>query len=204
MSRQILIACAVFVVFTILCGVCYPLLVTAIAEAAFPRQAGGSLVIVGGRVVGSELIAQDFADPRYFHPRPSAVQYQPLPSGATNAGPTSRLLAETAAIRRAKFLVDNGLPQETSVPVEMLCASGSGVDPHISLASALLQCDRVARSRRLDARQLDTLHALISLCTECIGGAGQGRGYINVLRLNLALEERTADLMEHPDAPDHQ
>jgi K+-transporting ATPase ATPase C chain len=189
MSRQILIACAVFVVFTILCGVCYPLLVTAIAEAAFPRQAGGSLVIVGGRVVGSELIAQDFADPRYFHPRPSAVQYQPLPSGATNAGPTSRRLTETAAIRHANFLVENGLPQETSVPVEMVCASGSGIDPHISREAAMLQCDRVARARGLDTLQLESLRSLIGRHTEYPWGADPGRGYINVFRLNLALEE---------------
>jgi potassium-transporting ATPase KdpC subunit len=189
MIRQILIASSVFAVFTILCGVCYPLLVTAIAAAAFPRQAGGSLVIVGGRVVGSELIAQDFADPRYFHPRPSAVQYQPLPSGATNAGPISRRLAEAAAIRSATFLVDNGLPRETTVPVEMVCASGSGIDPHISLGSALLQCDRVARARQLDSMQRETLRSLIDRCTEYSWGTDPGRGYINVFRLNLALAE---------------
>jgi potassium-transporting ATPase KdpC subunit len=189
MIRRILISCFVFTAFTLLCGVCYPIMITAIATAAFPREAGGSLVIVGSRVVGSELIAQDFVDPRYFHPRPSAVQYQPLPSGATNAGPTSRSLAEAAASRRSMFLSENGLPRGTSVPVEMLCASGSGIDPHISREAAMLQCDRVARARGLDTLQLESLRSLIDRHTEYSWGTDPGRGYINVFRLNLALTE---------------
>ena len=200
MRRQILVCCLVFTVFTLLCGVCYTFLVTAIATAAFPRQAGGSLVIIGGRVVGSSLIAQEFSDPRHFHPRPSAVQYQPLPSGATNAGPTNRRLREAAAIRQTMFLGENGLPQETSVPVEMLTASGSGIDPHISHTSAMLQCDRVARARGLDTLQLESLRSLIDRYTEYPWGTDLRRGYINVFRLNLALTEARTDPSTNPES----
>jgi K+-transporting ATPase ATPase C chain len=175
-------------VFTILCGGLYPLLVTLIAQGCFHARADGSLLRMQGRVVGSSLLAQSFDAPGYFRPRPSACGYSTLPSAAGNLAPTSAALRDSIEQRRLRFLKENGLGPETAVPVEMLCASGSGLDPHISPRAARLQAGRVAGERRLNAAQKRKLDDLILSSTESrqLGVLGEPR--INVLRLNFMLD----------------
>ena len=179
-------------VLTILTGVIYPLAITLMAQVAFPSQANGSLVTVDGEVVGSELIGQMPDDPRYFWSRPSAVGYMQGSSldslglsGATNYGSTNATLAEQFAAREAAFREANGIPQDTTVPTDMLYASGSGLDPHISPKAARLQIVRVAEARGLSE---DAVASLVEQFVEPpqLGFLGQPR--VNVLLLNLALE----------------
>jgi potassium-transporting ATPase KdpC subunit len=172
---------------TVLTGIAYPLLITGIGRLFFARKAEGSLIIVGGKTVGSELIAQRFGDPRYFWPRPSAVDYNPLPSGGSNLGPTSAGLKDSIMDRRSRFTATDGTP----VPLDLLCASGSGLDPHISPEAARYQLGRVAIARLLDNAQRTALLSLIDKYTETptIGILGQPR--INVLTLNLVLDSLT-------------
>jgi potassium-transporting ATPase KdpC subunit len=176
------------VVFTILCGGLYPLLVTLAARGFFHDRAGGSLLRIHGRVIGSSLLAQNSDGPGYFHERPSACGYSTLPSAASNLAPTSAALRDTIGQRRLRFLKENGLGPETVVPIEMLCASGSGLDPHISPRAARLQAGRVAERRRMSAVQKRRLDDLIVFLTESsqLGILGEAR--INVLRLNFMLD----------------
>jgi K+-transporting ATPase ATPase C chain len=165
-------------VFTLLTGVIYPLVVTGVVRVAFPKQAGGSLIMRDGRVVGSELLAQNCEDQRYFWPRPSAADYATVASGASNKGPTSADLAKSIAERRGKFGKD--------APADLLTASGSGLDPHISPEAAVFQVDRVAKARGVPREKIS---ALVSARVEPpqLGILGEPR--VNVLALNLALDE---------------
>jgi K+-transporting ATPase ATPase C chain len=179
-------------VLTILAGILYPLMMTLIAQVAFPSQANGSLIIVDGVAVGSALIGQSMNDPRYFWSRPSAVdtmQGSSLDalgsSGATNYGGTSALLAADVAAREMIFRAANIIPDEVAIPVEMLFASGSGLDPHISPEATRLQIDRVAVARSLER---EIVANLVETHVEApqLGILGQPR--VNVLLLNLALD----------------
>jgi K+-transporting ATPase ATPase C chain len=167
-----------------LTGIAYPLLITGVGRLFCARQAEGSLITVGGEVVGSGLIAQKFADPRYFRPRPSAVDFNPLPSGGSNLGPTSAGLKDSIMVRRSQFAAADDAP----IPADLLCASGSGLDPHISPEAAYYQFARVASARQLDQAHRTAFLSLIDKYTEVptIGILGQPR--VNVLRLNLALD----------------
>lgn len=173
-------------------GVLYPLSITLIAQALFPAQANGSLLVIDNQIVGSALIGQASDDLRYFWPRPSAVDYMQGSSpdalgssGATNLSSTSAELARAVAERAAAFRTAHNLPDDVAVPAEMLFASGSGLDPHISPTAARLQINRVAAARRLD-RQI--VAALVEQHVEVpqFGFLGQPR--VNVLLLNLALD----------------
>jgi K+-transporting ATPase ATPase C chain len=171
----------------ILCGV-YPLVVWGIGQAAFPRQANGSLVEVRGKVVGSALLAQNFNGPQYFHPRPSAagdVGYDGTSSGGSNLGPLSQKLTDQVKERVDKYRADNNLPGATLVPGDAVTASGSGLDPHISLRNAEIQAPRVAQARKLSA---DKVTRLIHELTEGPDLGFLGDPGVNVLRLNLALD----------------
>jgi K+-transporting ATPase ATPase C chain len=183
--KQLRPALAMLAILTLLTGILYPLVVTGIAQLAFPRQTNGSLVSVGESVVGSALLGQANAGPRYFQPRPSATGYDTLPSGGSNLAPTSLELAAAVAQRAADFRAANGLSADAAVPVEMLFASGSGLDPHISPNAARLQVGRVAAARGLDEA---TVAALVEEYVEGpqLGILGQPR--VNVLVLNLALD----------------
>ena len=186
-STQILPALAVTAVLMVITGVLYPGVVTAVAQLLFPRQANGSLVVVGGRVVGSALIGQRFAGARYFHPRPSAAGagYDDTLSGGTNLGPTSAKLADTLIARAVNSAVRLDGAVRGRVPSDLVTASASGLDPHISPASAALQVGRVARARGLAE---EVVRALVARHTvgRTFGVLGEPR--VNVLLLNLALD----------------
>jgi K+-transporting ATPase ATPase C chain len=180
---------AVLSLAVVLCGA-YPLAVWVLAQGLFPYEAGGSMVQRGGAIVGSALIAQNFRSPSYFHPRPSAAGeagYDGASSGGSNLGPLSRKLAESVKMRVDAYRAENGLPPGLPVPADAVTASGSGLDPHISVENALLQVPRVAQHRGLDRRVVDRF---IRENTEdrSLGILGEPR--VNVLKLNLALDRK--------------
>jgi len=180
---------AVLSLAVVLCGA-YPLAVWVLAQGLFPYEAGGSMVQRGGAIVGSELIAQNFSSPSYFHPRPSAAGeagYDGASSGGTNLGPLSRKLAESVKMRVDAYRAENGLPPDLPVPADAVTASGSGLDPHISVENALLQAPRVAHHRGGDRQAVGRL---IQANTEgrALGILGEPR--VNVLKLNLALDRK--------------
>lgn len=177
-----------FAALTLLTGTLYPLIVTLAAKAMFPRQASGSLISVNGRIVGSELLAQGFTNSVYFWPRPSAADYTTVPSGASNEGPTAGDLKSNVTGRAVAFREANGLNPDEPVPSDMLFASGSGLDPHISPEAARLQIERVAQARKFSAEQKRRLVALVKKSIEPpqLGFLGEPR--VNVLKLNLALD----------------
>jgi K+-transporting ATPase ATPase C chain len=171
----------------ILCGI-YPLVVWGIAQVAFPSQANGSLVEVQGKVVGSRLMAQAFSGAQYFHPRPSAAGdtgYDGTSSGGSNLGPLSQKLTDQVKERVASYRTENNLPAGTLIPADAVTASGSGLDPHISLKNAELQAARVGRARGLSP---DRMKQLIETAVDGPGLGFLGEPGVNVLRLNLALE----------------
>ena len=175
-----------FVLFSALLGLAYPYAITGIAQAVFHRQANGSLVSVNGQTVGSSLVGQDFSSPAYFHPRPSAVDYNAASSGGSNLGPSSAALATRVAGDMAKVRQENDLPVDAKIPVDAVTASGSGLDPHISPAYAELQVARVAKARGASE---DAVRSLVKQHTDgaLVGVAGEPR--VNVLELNIALDQ---------------
>lgn len=177
-----------FMSLTVLTGILYPLVMTGICEIAFPDKAHGSMVTQNGRETGSSLLGQQFSSSRYFHPRPSAVDYNPLPSSGSNWGPAADTLMKLVYVRERAFRLQNGLDSTTSVPAEMLFASASGLDPHISPESAYLQVDRIARARGWgeELRRQLTAHVAAHIEPRQLGVLGEPR--INVLLLNLDLD----------------
>jgi K+-transporting ATPase ATPase C chain len=188
MRRQLLPALLMVVVFTVITGIAYPLLITGVAQSAFQEAADGSLVEDGGAVVGSRWIGQLFAEREYFHPRPSAAGYAPGPgySYGSNWGPLNPDLEQSVSDLVAAYRETNGLDAATMVPVDAATASSSGLDPHISVANARLQAPRVAEVRGLD---LDQVLELVEAHTDGRGLGFLGEPGVNVLELNLALDE---------------
>ena len=175
--------------FTVLTGVAYPLAVTAVAKAAFPAQADGSLLVRDGQVVGSSLIGQAFSDPKHFWSRASGTSpmpYNGAASSGTNQGPTNPALKE-AVEGRIKALRDAGAPADARIPVDLVTASGSGLDPHISPAAAEFQVARVAKARAIPEARV---RELVAAHTEGRQWGFLGEPRVNVLELNLALERR--------------
>ncbi len=186
MWRQIIPAFRITLVFTLLTGLIYPPLVTGLCQLFFPYQANGSLIRVHGRVVGSALIGQRFTQPGYFHPRPSAAGngYDAAASGGSNLGPTSRNLVLRVKAAVARFRNHNP-DDHGAIPADLLTASGSGLDPDISLASAYAEAPRVAKARGIAlARLRQFIHAHAALPW----GGFLGEPRVNVLLLNLALD----------------
>jgi len=191
MRRQLLPALRIVIVFTVLLGLAYPILVTGVAQGLWNDKADGSLVKVDGKVVGSSLLGQSFTKAKYFHPRPSAAGdgYDAQASSASNLGPTNPTLIDNVKKAAAAYRKENGLPAGFSVPVDAVTSSGSGLDPGISVANARLQAPRVADARGLTKAQVtkaidDNTH------DRQLGVLGEK--YVNVLELNLALDKLTA------------
>ena len=209
MRRQLLPSVLMMVVFTLLLGVAFPLVITGIAQVVFPDQANGSTVSVNGKVVGSSLLGQTFTEAKYFHGRPTAAGAAATGSAATdpnndkksepfdptdlsqdvssgsNLGPTNPKLLVAVRARVAAYRKENGLGPRTKVPVDAVTASASGLDPHISIANARLQAARVARARGLTVARV---RELIDDHTDGRSLGFLGEPGVNVLELNIALD----------------
>ena len=183
------IAIKIFLVFTILTGVIYPLVVTGIAQVVFPHQANGSLILKDNKIIGSELIGQQSDSTIYFTSRPSAIGNNPLPSGGSNYGLTSKKLKDQFTERKNKFIAFNQLDKGVEVPSEMLFASASGLDPHISPEAAQLQINRIAKVRHFGLIQKRELITLVDKMSEAPQLACLGESRVNVLLLNIALDK---------------
>lgn len=187
-TRQLVPALLAVLVFTVICGVVYPLLSTAIGQIAFNHKVDGSLIERDGHVVGSELIGQTFTDPGYFHSRPSAAGdgYDGSASSGSNLGPTNPDLLDAVEQRAVAYRQENGLAADALVPVDAVTASGSGLDPDISVANARIQANRVASARGVD---LATVSKMIDEHTDGRQLGVLGEPGVNVVELNLALDE---------------
>ena len=190
MLKQLRPAIASFLVLSVITGLVYPFVVTGVAQAVFPRQANGSLIVKDGKVVGSALIGQPFDDPKYFWGRLSATSpfaYNAALSSGSNLGPTNRALIDEVKARiDALHAADPG--NIAPIPVDLVTSSGSGLDPHISIAAALYQVPRVARARGLGQ---DTVHAMVDHYTE-----GRQFGFLGEPRVNVLLLNRALDMVE--------
>lgn len=212
MRRQLLPALMMMVVFTVLLGIAYPLVVTGVSQAAFSDQANGSKLEVNGKVVGSKLLGQTFSEPKYFHGRPSAAgaaaagadavdpndERTTVPndpkdlsqdiSAGSNWGPTNPDLLAAVKDRAAEYRKENGLASDAEVPVDAVTASASGLDPHISVANARIQARRVARVRGIP---LPEVLRLVDDSTDGRSLGFLGEAGVNVLELNVALDRAT-------------
>jgi len=191
MLKEFNSAIRMLILMTVVLGVIYPLGMTGFAQVMFPEQANGSLIYKQGAVVGSKLIGQNFSSDHYFHGRPSAAGadgYDAASSAGSNLGPTSKKLLSSIAERGEQIRLENGLADNAIVPSDLVTASGSGLDPHITFAAAQIQAQRVAKARNLTEEQ--TL-ALIEKNAQNpqIGFLGERR--VNVVSLNLALDDVT-------------
>jgi K+-transporting ATPase ATPase C chain len=189
MWQQILPGIRIKLFMTILLGVLYPLAITGISQTLFPHQANGSLITAGGKVIGSELIGQNFSKPEYFQPRPSAAGndgYDPTASSGSNYGPTNQKLIDRVKTSIDKFRKEN--PDYTGpLPADLVTASASGLDPHISPDSAAAQTARVAKARGVSVTEVGQM---VAQMTEgpSLGLLGESR--VNVLKLNMALDQQ--------------
>ena len=184
-------AATLLLLFTLLTGVAYPLLVTGIAQAVFPAEANGSLVRADGRVIGSRLVGQAFEDPRYFAGRPSATgphPYNGAASTGSNLGPSNPALHDAVRDRVAALREASPTHDDQPVPVDLVTASGSGLDPHVSPAAALHQVPRVANARGLPEARVE---ALVRQHIEGRTWGVLGEPRVNVLLLNVALDDLT-------------
>lgn len=179
--KEIITSIKVFIGFSILLGIVYPLVITGIAQATMSQKANGSLIKVDGKIVGSSLIGQKFDKPEYFNSRPSAVDYNASGSGASNLGPSSKKL-----ILRVKETISKEKLGNKNIPADMVLASASGLDPHISLENAQLQIPRIAKIRNIsDAK----LKELVNKNTDPDFIGIWGQQGVNVLKLNIALDK---------------
>jgi potassium-transporting ATPase KdpC subunit len=174
---------------TILVGILYPFAITALAQIAFPRQANGSLIEVNGKIVGSELLAQQFTGDKYFWSRPSAGSYATVPSGASNFGPTSKKLQEAVVGFADTLRKAHHLPANAPVPADLVFTSASGLDPHISPEAVRFQMTRVAAARGISE---DRIKTLVEKFIEPSQWGFLGELRVNVLKLNLALDKQFA------------
>ncbi len=189
MMKSFINGLKLLILFTVMTGVFYPLFIFGIAHIFFPDKADGSIISLNGIPVGSRLIGQNFDSSIYFFSRPSEVLYNPLPSGGSNLGPTSKKLRDLVEKRKEEFIRVNKIGPNTRIPPELLFASASGLDPHISAGAALLQVNRISEVRSFTFTQKQKLINLIHEHTEPpqLGIFGEER--INVLLLNLDLDK---------------
>jgi K+-transporting ATPase ATPase C chain len=179
-------SCILLFATVVMLSLVYTFFVTWGTQTIMPYQAGGSLIYVNGTVVGSELIGQNFSSPGYFHGRPSAVDYNASNSGGSNYGATSAALMDQVKQRVAKVRSENNLSPNASVPADLVLASGSGLDPHISVEGAMIQVQRIAKVRGLPESDVK---GLVDQHIEYPQLRFLGQTRINVLKLNIALDE---------------
>jgi potassium-transporting ATPase KdpC subunit len=184
MKKNLVTATLMTIAATVLLGIVYPLVVTGIAQVLFPKKANGQLIEANGKVVGSRIIAQAFTAPGYFHPRPSAVGYDPTNSNGSQFGPTNQKLVDRVKGDVATAQADN---PGTPVPIDLVTASASGLDSEITPAAAAFQVSRVARARGINEAQL---RELVSKHTEDRQWGFLGEPRVNVLELNLELDKQ--------------
>jgi potassium-transporting ATPase KdpC subunit len=189
MKAQIIIAFKLLLVMTIITGIAYPLIMTGLTQLTFPVKANGSLIVKDGKIIGSELIGQNFNSSKYFWSRPSAIGYNPVPSGGSNFGPTSDTLKKLVIARRALFALSNSVVDPLTIPKEMIFASGSGLDPHISPRAALLQVDRISSERHFNSTQKQKLLQSVKDMSKKRQFLFLGEERINVLLLNMELDK---------------
>lgn len=182
--KEIKNAILIMLVFTILLGIIYPLLITGISQLAFPQQANGNLIKENGRVLGSELIGQNFSSPSYFHGRPSVINYNSSTSSGSNLGPTNQKLVDEVKERIQQVQIENFLPASAKIPADLVLASGSGLEGYISVDSAMIQVPRIAKARGKSesevVKMIETYHENTFF--------GFGEDVVNVLKLNIALD----------------
>jgi K+-transporting ATPase ATPase C chain len=186
--KSLIVSLKALIVFTLLTGLAYPILITGFAQVFFREKANGSMIKKGEKTVGSSLIGQQFNSAIYFTSRPSATDYNPMPSGASNSGITSLKLKELVYYRQGVFITFNKSDTISKIPSEMVFASASGLDPHISPTSAFLQADRIAEVRNYDETQKIKLKQLIQNQIETPQLFCLGNERINVLLLNLEVD----------------
>lgn len=182
----------VFLFLTLITGIVYPLIITGVAQFTMKQKADGGFISVDRKIVGAELIGQKFENNKYFWSRPSAVDYNPLPSGGSNLGPTSTTLKKAVEDRKAVILKSQTIPEGTQIPSELLFASGSGLDPHISPAAAHFQIPRIIKARSWNDNKVNEITKLVDQMTEKSFFAFLFPPRVNVLKLNLALDELEA------------
>lgn len=178
----------VLIITTVITGILYPSIVTGIGQLVWRDKSNGSLIKKGEEVIGSELIAQSFLKPEYFWPRPSASNFNAVPSGASNLGPTSAVLAQQIADRRRDVAKANNI-KESEIPMDLLTASASGLDPHISLEAAQVQVKRIVEARELNEEGKVKIEKLLDEHIENRQLRILGQKRLNVLVLNLALDK---------------
>ena len=183
MKTHLLISAKVLALCLVLLGIVYPMITLLVGQTVFPFKANGSLIREGNRVIGSELIAQEFSRPQYFQPRPSAVSYDPYQSGGSNLAPTSARLFKTYQDRIKALRVKNA-ESAIKIPIELVTMSASGLDPHISLGAAFWQIPRISNARDLSRKELEDL-VLKSAQAPLFGFIGEPR--VNVFLLNRHL-----------------
>jgi K+-transporting ATPase ATPase C chain len=189
MLKEISRAIRMLFIMIVILGLAYPLIMTGGAQLLFAKQANGSLVSKNGEIVGSDLIGQDFSSEKYFHGRPSLAGdagYDEAASGASNLGPTSQKLMGVIGERAEQIRQENHLGDKAMIPSDLVTASGSGLDPHITLAAAQIQADRVAEARGINPNIVQNI-VKVNVEDPQFGFLGERR--VNVLRLNLALDE---------------
>jgi K+-transporting ATPase ATPase C chain len=170
---------------TVMAGIMYPLAMTGIAQLLFAKKANGSFITTNGTIMGSELIGQNFTEPKYFHGRPSANNNDGSNSGGSNLGPTNKKLIERAERQAIRVRRENGLPADAKIPSDLVLASGSGLDPHISLESALIQVNRIAGVRGIEK---SIIVKLLTYNSQKRYWGLWADPYVNVLKLNIALD----------------
>lgn len=185
MIGEIVISLRMFLVLSITLGILYPLGITAIAQLTMRDKANGSLIVADNKIIGSKLIGQGFTSSKYFHSRPSAVNYNAAGSGASNLGPSSKRLIEDTEKRIDNVRAENALNKTDTLPADIVLQSASGLDPHISINNALLQIHRVAKIRNISE---DEIKKLINDSTDANFLGIWGQHGVNVLKLNLALD----------------
>jgi potassium-transporting ATPase KdpC subunit len=186
MKTQIIISLKLLLVFSMLTGIMYPLIITGIAQLAFPSKANGSMIIKDKQVIGSSLIGQNFSNNKYFWPRPSAINYNPIPSAGSNYGMTSQVLKNQSFEKEQLFIQKNQIPVGTNIPNEMIFASASGLDPDISVEAARLQAKRISVERKISENQVLSLIDSMKIGRQFFI---LGEQRINVLQLNIQLDK---------------